>query len=79
VAAFLVADTLRRLRENPNLGIAGALRDAQLAMLADAGKGMPAEIAHPFFWAAFAVIGEGGGRGAISAERRISPHRLAGL
>ena len=26
VAAFLVADTLRRMRENPNLGVAGALR-----------------------------------------------------
>ena len=62
VAAFLVADTLRRMRENPSLGIAGALRDAQLAMLADAGKGLPAEIAHPFFWAPFAVIGEGGER-----------------
>ncbi len=63
VAAFQMADTLRRIRENPNLGIAGALRDAQLAILADAGKGLPAEIAHPFFWAAFAVIGEGGERG----------------
>ena len=79
VAAFLVADTLRRMRENPNLGIAGALRDAQLAMLADAGKGLPAEIAHPFFWAPFAVIGEGGERGAVNANGRISPRRLAGL
>jgi CHAT domain-containing protein/tetratricopeptide (TPR) repeat protein len=79
VAAFLVADTLRRMRENPNLGIAGALRDAQLAMLADAGKGLPAEIAHPFFWAPFAVIGEGGERGPVSAERHVSPRQLAGL
>jgi CHAT domain-containing protein/tetratricopeptide (TPR) repeat protein len=62
VAAFLVADTLRRMKENGSLGVAGSVRDAQLAMLADAGKGLPAEIAHPFFWAPFAVIGEGGER-----------------
>jgi CHAT domain-containing protein/tetratricopeptide (TPR) repeat protein len=79
VAAFLVADTLRRLRENANLGIAGALRDAQLAMLADAGKGLPAEIAHPFFWAPFAVIGEGGERTLPTAYRNVSPRQLAGL
>jgi CHAT domain-containing protein len=79
VAAFLVADTLRRIRENPNLGIAGALRDAQLAILADAGKGLPAEIAHPFFWAPFAVIGEGGERSPASADSHVSPRRLAGL
>jgi CHAT domain-containing protein len=79
VAAFLVVDTLRRMRENANLGVAGALRDAQLAMLADAGKGLPAEIAHPFFWAPFAVIGEGGARTPASADHRVSPRRLAGL
>lgn len=77
VAAFLVADTLRRMKENPALGVAGSLRDAQIAMLADAGKGLPAEIAHPFFWAPFAVIGEGGER-AMNAEA-VSKSRLAGL
>lgn len=79
VTAFLVADTLRRLHDNSNIGIVGALRDAQLAMLADAGKGLPAEIAHPFFWAPFAVIGEGGEKPGVSAERRVSPQHLAGL
>ena len=79
VAAYLVADTLRRLRQDSGLGIAGAIRDAQLAMLADAGKGLPAEIAHPFFWAPFAVIGEGGARRRTSADAGISPKRLAGL
>ena len=58
--AYLVADTLRRLRATPAGGVAGALRDSQLALLADAGHGLPAEIAHPFFWAPFAVIGNGG-------------------
>ncbi|HTI80758.1 MAG TPA: CHAT domain-containing protein [Acetobacteraceae bacterium] len=79
VTAFLVADTLRRLHDNPNVGIVGALRDAQLAMLADAGKGLPAEIAHPFFWAPFAVIGEGGEKPAVSADGLVSPRHLAGL
>ncbi len=79
VAAFLVADTLRRMRENPSLGVAGALKDAQVAILADAGKGLPAEIAHPFFWAPFAVIGEGGEGTAASAANRVSQRRLAGL
>ncbi len=79
VAAFLVADTLRRMHDSPNLGIAGALRDAQLAMLADAGKGLPAVIAHPFFWAPFAVIGEGGERASRSADVRVPSSRLAGL
>ena len=77
VAAFLVADTLRRMKENPALGVAGSLRNAQLAMLADAGKGLPAEIAHPFFWAPFAVIGEGGER-VMNAEA-VSKSRVAGL
>ncbi|MBV9734482.1 MAG: CHAT domain-containing protein [Acidisphaera sp.] len=61
-AAFLVADTMRRLKAGQDGGIAGALRGAQLGMLAEAGKGMPAAIAHPFFWAPFALIGEGRGR-----------------
>ncbi|HUB46759.1 MAG TPA: CHAT domain-containing tetratricopeptide repeat protein [Acetobacteraceae bacterium] len=77
VAAFLVADTLRRMKENPALGVAGALRNAQLAMLADAGKGLPPEIAHPFFWAPFAVIGEGGER--VLNAQAVSKTRVAGL
>lgn len=65
-AAFLVADTMRRLRAGEGGGIAGALRGAQLGMIAQAGKEMPAAIAHPFFWAPFALIGEGRGR-AVTA------------
>ena len=79
VAAFLVADTLRRLRDNPALGVAGSLRDAQLAILADAGKGLPAEIAHPFFWAPFAVIGEGGQRAPATTQAIVPLRHLAGI
>jgi CHAT domain-containing protein len=79
VAAFLVADTLRRLRDSPVLGVAGALRDAQLATLADAGKSLPAEIAHPFFWAPFAVIGEGGQRAPATTQAIVPLRHLAGI
>ncbi len=79
VAAFLVADTLRRLRDSPTIGIAGALRDAQIATLTDAGKGLPAEIAHPFFWAPFAVIGEGGQRAPATTQAIVPLRQLAGI
>jgi CHAT domain-containing protein len=58
-SAFLVADTLRRLASNEDGGVAGALRAAQLGLLDQAGKELPANLAHPFFWAPFALIGEG--------------------
>ncbi len=58
-AAYLVASIVSKLRDNPSAGVTGALRDSQLALLAGAGKDLPPEIAHPFFWAPFAVIGDG--------------------
>ena len=60
-SAFLVADTLRRLTDDKAGGLAGALRAAQLGMIDRAGKDLPADLAHPFFWAPFALIGEGRG------------------
>ncbi len=61
-AAYLVADTMRRLRDRPEFGIAEALRAAELGLLDGAGKDLNPEVAHPFYWAPFAVIGEGSGR-----------------
>ena len=58
MAAFLVAKTL--VERSAGRGTAAALRAAQLSFLDEAGRGLPAEAAHPFFWAPFAVIGEGG-------------------
>ncbi len=78
IAAYLVADSLRRLKDTPSLGITGAIRAAQLAMLDDAGKAFVAEIAHPFYWAPFAVIGEGGARRA-SAQATVSTSAVGGL
>ncbi|HEX3347822.1 MAG TPA: CHAT domain-containing tetratricopeptide repeat protein [Acetobacteraceae bacterium] len=49
-------------------GLADALRSAQLAMIDGAGRdGLPAEVAHPFFWAPMALIGDAGGRKAVTA------------
>jgi CHAT domain-containing protein len=58
MAAYLVAKTLAEMRGG--LGPSQALRAAQLSILTDAGRGLPEDAAHPFFWAPFAVIGEGG-------------------
>lgn len=60
VSAYLVADTLSRLHGGAAGGAAGSLQSAQLALIEGAGKGMPSEVANPFFWAAFSVIGDGG-------------------
>ena len=65
--ALLVAGTMQRIRQGDRLGAAGALRGAQLSMLDDAGKRLPAAIAHPFYWAPFALVGEGRGR-TVSAD-----------
>lgn len=64
MAAFLVASAMAEMRQGK--GANAALRSAQLAVLGEAGRGLPAEAAHPFFWAAFTVIGEGGAAGAAS-------------
>ncbi len=61
-SAFLVADTLRRFAAGSDGGLAGSLRGAELGMLDGAGKTLPANLAHPFYWAPFALIGEGQGQ-----------------
>jgi CHAT domain-containing protein len=58
MAAYLVAKTLAIRREGQ--GSTAALRAAQLSVLEDAGRVLPAQVAHPFYWAPFTVIGEGG-------------------
>ncbi len=76
-SAFLVADTLRRLVSGDNggpgsqaaAGLAGALRAAQLGIIGRAGKDLPAELAHPFYWASFALIGEGRSEGTAGGAR----------
>ncbi len=78
IAAYLVADSLRRLGASPGIGISGAMRAAQLGMLDEAGKGLVAEVAHPFYWAPFATIGEGGAR-RTGQQAAVSVTRPTGL
>jgi CHAT domain-containing protein len=64
-SAFLVADTLRRFTSQPSGGMEEALRQSQLTLLGGSAT------AHPFYWAPFALIGEGrtsGTGGNVSAQ-----------
>lgn len=72
VSAYLVVDTLRRLQAAPSDGLAAALASAQRDMLAEAGKSLPAEVAQPYYWAPFALIGEGGKRGASAQAASLT-------
>jgi CHAT domain-containing protein len=76
-AAYLVAESMRRVQSGE--GINEALRASQLSMLDDAGAGMPAELAHPFYWAPFALIGDGGARKLSTAATSTSRQLHAGL
>ncbi len=62
-AAFLVTETLKRLHGASGMGGAQAMREAELDWLDAAAKSPASPAGHPFFWAPFALIGEGGSRG----------------
>jgi CHAT domain-containing protein len=64
----LMTGLFERLGPNLNGGIAEALRQSQLALIAKP------ETAHPFFWAAFTLIGDGGAAGARRSAD-LSPAR----
>ena len=78
VSEYLVADTLSRIHAGADGGVAGSVRAAQLALISGAGHGFPAAIADPFYWAAFAVIGDGGNAGGLG-ETALSGSAPAGL
>jgi CHAT domain-containing protein len=67
---------LRRYAANRDGGLAAALAGAQRGMLDEAGKEMPAALAHPYYWAPFALIGEGRGR-AATVGGAAAPKRAA--
>jgi CHAT domain-containing protein len=58
--ARLTTSAFQHLRDAPGMGRAEALQRAMLAMLDD-----PSAPAHPYFWAPFAVVGEGGPVGVL--------------
>jgi CHAT domain-containing protein len=68
VTAVLVAGTMERLHQDPSQGPAAALAAQQRAMLAQA-TGPIAALAHPFYWAPLALIGEGGGQPGSTSDR----------
>ena len=74
-----MVSVLQRMHADPTLGVAGALRATQLGMLEQAGRGLPPEIAAPFFWAGFAVIGDGGGNAVATVAQGTSPSGKTGL
>lgn len=59
-ATFMTADTLRRLKEASGTSPATALQEAQVDLLDRTGKSLPAQWAHPYYWAPFALIGQAG-------------------
>ena len=61
------------LAATPNLGMADAKRSAQSKLLADP------ETSHPFFWSAFAVIGDGERRPELGAPALTSVNAALGL
>ncbi len=58
VTSILVAATLSYARQHPSSGMAAALADAQRRLLDKARTDLP-ELAHPYYWAPLALIGEG--------------------
>ena len=70
-SAFLVADLLRRLTAAPTGGLAEALRQSQLTLMG----GTVSAMAHPFYWAPFALIGEGRTSAAASAAHTAERNR----
>jgi CHAT domain-containing protein len=72
VTAVLVAGTMQRLRAAPEQGLAAALAGQQRALLAQA-TGSLEGLAHPFYWAPLALVGEGGGSGASGRGAHAGP------
>lgn len=58
-ATALTTQLFRRFSDDAAITRAEALRQAQLDLIASKAKGGP-DHAHPFFWAPFALIGDGG-------------------
>jgi CHAT domain-containing protein len=64
VTSVLVGATFAYAKADPQLGMAAALASAQRKLLDKAKSDLP-ELAHPFYWAPLALIGEGR---AVSSE-----------
>ena len=68
------------MRADPAMGVGGgAARRRSSACSTAPGTTLPAEVAHPFFWAPFAVIGDGGGGAGGAPAQQASLPPPAGL
>jgi CHAT domain-containing protein len=76
-ASLIVADSIRRQGLEGGTS-AAALRGAQNLLLDEAGRRLPASFAHPYYWAAFALIGDGKRVSSTVSLRRASIDSLAG-
>ena len=75
-ATRLVSRTLLNYEKNHAQGLATALRNAQTQYLDDAK--VDAFLKHPYYWAPFTLVGEGGAR-STTAQIPTSPLSVAGL
>ncbi len=73
-AALTVADSLRR--QQAGASSAAALRGAQLLQLDEAGRRLPEAFGHPFYWAPFALIGDGRRAAPVQSAAAESAPRL---
>ncbi|SDD70117.1 CHAT domain-containing protein [Belnapia rosea] len=73
-AALTVADSLRR--QQAGASSAAALRGAQLLLLDEAGQRLPDAFGHPFYWAPFALIGDGRRAAPVQTAAAQSAPRL---
>lgn len=71
-ASLIVADSIRRQGLEGGTS-ASALRGAQMLLLDEAGRRLPANFAHPYYWAAFALIGDGKRVAAAPQQRPVAP------
>jgi CHAT domain-containing protein len=68
VTTILVAGTMQRYQQDPSAGLAAALAEQQRSLL-DQATGPLSALAHPFYWAPLALIGDGGGRAPAAGSR----------
>lgn len=76
-ATRVVAQALLNYKAAQGDGLAAALRGAQTSYLDDAKIDAP--LKHPYYWAPFTLVGEGGARATKTAANGVSPSATAGL
>ncbi|MCO6418714.1 CHAT domain-containing protein [Siccirubricoccus sp. KC 17139] len=70
-AMLIVSDSMRR--QQGGASSAAALRGAQRLILDEAGLRLPAEFGHPYYWAPFALIGDGKRAPQVNAAAAAAP------